>query len=296
MPAGPQEDVVAGAAVRRHRVVLMLRRLLLPIIALGLVPSAADARELTVELPRAITATKNFTVSWQGETGSNEARRGGFIVQAFLARGRAACPVQGYAGARSRPKTTLAAQNVFIAGPFRGAMQTYVPDSGRHRLCGYLTRSSDSIDYELLVDRVVRVRRKPARPRIRIARAKPGTYTASAASIAGGAPHSSLTVVISGGNVTSVAATGLRLSSCYGITPSDPQLNTLIDIASTGPLDSNSAAVRATSFSASLDGPEPDGSVSLHGGAASGREIRGVVTGTTADGNCEGGFAFTARR
>jgi hypothetical protein len=46
----------------------MLRRLLLPIVALGLVPSAADARELTVELPRTIKATKTFTVSWQGET------------------------------------------------------------------------------------------------------------------------------------------------------------------------------------------------------------------------------------
>jgi hypothetical protein len=275
----------------------MLRRLLVLAIAFGvLLPATAEARGLTIELPRTITATKNFSVTWQGDTGSNGALRGGFVVQAFLAKGRAACPAGGYTGARSRPKTTLAAQNVFIAGPFRGAMQTYVPDSGRHRLCGYLTRSSDSIDYELLVDRAIRVRRKPARPRIAIARAKPGTYTATAANIAGGAPSSSLRMVISDGKLSSVSATGLRLSTCYGITPSDPQLNTLIDIASTGPLGATSTGIRATSIAASLTGPAPDGAVSVHGGAASKREIRGVVNGTTADGNCQGAFAFTARR
>jgi hypothetical protein len=275
----------------------MLRRLLVLTVAFGVLPASAEARGLKIELPRTITATKNFSVTWQGDTGSNGALRGGFVVQAFLAEGRAGCPAGGYAGARSRPKTTLAAQNVFIAGPFRGAMQTYVPGSGRHRLCGYLTRRSDSIEYELLVDRAIRVRRKPARPRIRIARAKPGTYTATAANIAGGAPSSSLRMVISDGKLTSVSATGLRLSSCYGgITASDPQLNTLIDIASTGPLGPTSTGIRTTTIAASLTGPAPDGGVSVHGGAASKREIRGVVTGTTADGNCQGGFAFTARR
>jgi hypothetical protein len=274
----------------------MLRRLLVLAIAFGVLPATADARGLKIELPRTITATKNFSVSWQGDTGSGGAHRGGFIVQAFLARGRAACPAQGYVGDRSRPKTSLAAQNVFIAGPFRGARQIYVPDSGRHRLCGYLTRSSDSIDYELLVDRVIRVRRKPARPRIAVVRTRPGTYTATAADIAGGDPSSSLRMVISGGKLTSVSATGLRLSSCYGITPADPQLNTLIDIASTGPLGANSAGIQTTLIAASLMGPAPDGGVSVHGGAASKREIRGVVNGTTADGNCQGAFAFTARR
>lgn len=268
------------------------------LLALAL-PATAGARELRVDLPRTVTATRAFAVTWTGDTGPAGTGFGGFVVRAFLVPGRraSACPAPSAVPRGDPRRIELAGQNVRVAGPLRGARRTHVPTAGRYRLCGYLTQASDRITYERLVNRPVTVRRAPARPRIRIDRASDGTYVARASAIAGGAPHSALRVVVRGRKVTAVQATGLRLSTCSdGIAPSNPLLNTLVDVASTGPLGPTSTAIPATTIAASLLGPPPDGAVTVDGGFASAREIRGVVVGTTAAGVCSGGFAFTARR
>lgn len=268
------------------------------LVALLALPGGAQARGLDVRLAAAPVAGLPVSVTWSGDTGPNGAVRGGFVVQAVLARGRAACPAGGFRGSSRRRRTPIAAQNVFVPGPFRGAMQPLAPDAGRHRLCGYLTRSSDRIVYEKLVDRLVTVRRRPAGRRLTAPpRARAGTYVARPTDVVGAADGGgTLRVVLSSRAVTSIAVTGLRLSVCDGLTPAHPQLNTRIDLASRGPLGAGSASFRASSFAASLLGPPPDGRLSLHGGASTAREIRGVVVGTTADGNCQGSFAFVARR
>lgn len=262
-------------------------------------PATAGARELRVDVPRTITATRTIAVTWSGDTGPAGADFGGFIVRAFLVPGRraAACPSPAAVLRGDPRRVELAGQNVRVPGPLRGARRTHVPRAGRYRLCGYLTRAADRIVYERLVNRPVTVRRAPSRPRIRIDRATSGTYVARASAIAGGAPRSALKIVVRGRRVTAVEATGLRLSTCSdGIAPSHPLLNTLVDVASTGPLGPRSTDIAATSIAASLLGPPPEGAVTVDGGFASAREIRGVVVGTTAAGVCSGGFAFTARR
>lgn len=274
----------------------MRARHLIPVLAVAVavpaLPAAASARGLTVSLPKSITQYRSFAYSWEGDTGPTPELGGGSIVRVVFARGKKACP----ATAETNGNTIAASggsDNVFHAGSFRGADQTYFSRSGSVRVCGYISTPGTTETYEQLFTKVLRVKALPRRAKydLKADKLKSGTYTAGAADIIGGGPDSSLTFVVDKGIVVSATAAGIPNTACSADfrtqTPVSPTAT-----SSTSKYTSN--PVIGEGFSANFSAPTGD--FSLNAGAKTSKTIYGSFTENSSDGSCRGGFGFIAKR
>lgn len=273
-------------------------QLALPLIAAAaaaFTPTVAQARGLTVTVPKSITELRSFAVTWEGDTGPGDLSGGSFIVENRIQKGKKACPANAEfkigGGA-----TGAGAQNVFHAGSFRGADQAWLGDSGTHRICGYVTTNAESgLTYELLYTKLIKVKALPRRAKLQLKAAplKDGTYTATAADILGGTPTSTLTFVVQGQKVASVSATGIPTTGCLtGFRTQTP----VLDTATSTTAETTSNSVIGQGFTARFVIAPPSGSLWLDAAAKSSKEIRGVLSGDSSDGSCRGGFGFIAKR
>ncbi|MDO9356233.1 MAG: hypothetical protein Q7T55_21220 [Solirubrobacteraceae bacterium] len=274
----------------------MLARRLIPLLAVAVavpaLPAAAQARGISVTLPKSITAERSFAYTWEGDTGLNTQIGGGFIVRVTFTRGSKACP----ANAQTDSKTIASAggtDNVFHSGAFRGADQTYISRAGTVRVCGYISAPGDSATYEQLFTKTIKVKNRPRRTKFDFSadKLRDGTYNAGPADILGGGPTSSLSFVVQGGKVVSATAAGVPNTFC------DPTFTTQTPIAdggtSTTPKYTDNRVI-GEAFSAKFT--VPTGDFSINAGAKTSKTIHGSFTEDAPNGSCRGGFGFIAKR
>lgn len=272
-------------------------RLATPFLAtllVAAVPAAAGARGLTVNVPKGIQQYRSFAVTYEGDTGPGEQSGGGFIVQNRIQKGKKACPAN--ADFKSSDGATGAgSQNIFHAGFFRGADQLYLSNSGTHRVCGYVTVNGASSTYELLYDKLIKVKALPRRGKYKLSstKIKAGTYTATAADIVGGTPTSTLSFVVAGGKVTSVNATGIPNTGCLeGFRTQTPVTDTIASATA----ENTSNSIIGEAFTVRFIATPPSGSLSLTAGGKTSKEIWGALSEDSSDASCRGGFGFKAKR
>lgn len=272
-------------------------RFALPILStllVAAVPATASARGLTISVPKSVQQYRSFAVTYEGDTGPGDQAGGGFIVQNRIKKGKGACPANA-AFKIGDGATGAGNQNVFHAGAFRGADQLYLSNSGTHRVCGYVTTNASSQTYELLYDKLIKVKALPRRAKYKLNPVKlgDGTYTAGPADIVGGTPASSLSFVIAGGKMTSVNASGIPQTAC---SPDFRVQTPIVDTIATTTPEVTSNQVIGQAVSARFVVAPPSGSAIIDSAAKSGKEIWGALSEDSSDGSCRGGFGFRAKR